>query len=153
MKYFTAALFASIMIFGGLTARAAAPPVDPEPALELQFAAWADANGVVFDRLSCDVTTGEGNVCFVLAGLDVSAYIPTADGVNWTVYGADVAAAPAATLLPATTLPAIQPLVAETNVYYANCSEARAAGDAPLYRGDAGYRSALDRDDDGVDCE
>jgi len=53
----------------------------------------------------------------------------------------------------ATTLPAIQPIVAETNVYYANCSEARAAGDAPLYRGDAGYRSALDRDGDGVACE
>ncbi len=39
------------------------------------------------------------------------------------------------------------------NVYYANCSEARAAGAAPLYRGDPGYRSALDRDNDGVACE
>lgn len=147
MKYVTAALIASIMIIGGPTARAAAPPVDPEPALELQFAAWADANGMVFDRLSCDVTTGEGNVCFVLAGLDVSAYIPAADGVNWTVYGADIAVA------PPTTLPPIQPLVAEPNVYYANCDAARAAGDAPLYRGDPGYRSALDGDDDGVACE
>ncbi|WP_083401430.1 excalibur calcium-binding domain-containing protein [Pseudofrankia saprophytica] len=39
------------------------------------------------------------------------------------------------------------------SVYYANCSEARAAGAAPLHRGDPGYRSALDRDDDGVACE
>ncbi len=91
---------------------------------------------MLFDRLSCDVTTGEGNVCFVLSGPDVSAYIPAADGVNWTVYGADVVAAPAATLQLATTLPAIQALVAETNAYYANCDAARAAGDAPLYRGD-----------------
>jgi hypothetical protein len=37
--------------------------------------------------------------------------------------------------------------------YYAKCSQARAAGAAPLYRGDAGYRSGLDRDGDGVACE
>jgi len=37
--------------------------------------------------------------------------------------------------------------------YYANCSAARAAGAAPLYRGQPGYRSALDRDNDGVACE
>ncbi|MEV6237860.1 excalibur calcium-binding domain-containing protein [Lentzea sp. NPDC051838] len=37
--------------------------------------------------------------------------------------------------------------------YYANCSAAKAAGAAPLYRGQPGYRSALDRDNDGVACE
>ena len=37
--------------------------------------------------------------------------------------------------------------------YYANCAAARAAGAAPLYRGDPGYRSGLDRDGDGVACE
>jgi len=42
---------------------------------------------------------------------------------------------------------------APSNVYYANCSEARAAGAAPLYSGEPGYRSALDRDNDGVACE
>jgi hypothetical protein len=39
------------------------------------------------------------------------------------------------------------------SVYYANCTEARAAGDTPLYRGDPGYRAGLDRDGDGVACE
>lgn len=39
------------------------------------------------------------------------------------------------------------------DVYYANCSAVRAAGAAPLYRDQPGYRSALDRDDDGVACE
>jgi len=39
------------------------------------------------------------------------------------------------------------------DVYYANCTEARAAGAAPLYRGEPGYRSAMDRDNDGVACE
>ena len=36
---------------------------------------------------------------------------------------------------------------------YANCSEARAAGVTPLYRGDPGYAQHLDRDNDGVACE
>jgi hypothetical protein len=38
-------------------------------------------------------------------------------------------------------------------VYYANCSEARAAGAAPLHVGEPGYDSHLDRDGDGVACE
>ena len=40
-----------------------------------------------------------------------------------------------------------------TAAYFANCSAARAAGQAPLYVGDPGYRSGLDRDGDGVACE
>lgn len=38
-------------------------------------------------------------------------------------------------------------------VYYRNCSAARAAGAAPIYFGEPGYRPALDRDRDGVACE
>ncbi|WP_018683859.1 thermonuclease family protein [Actinokineospora enzanensis] len=49
---------------------------------------------------------------------------------------------------PATTEPAPAPAA-----YYKNCDAARAAGAAPLYRGEPGYRSALDRDNDGVACE
>ena len=37
--------------------------------------------------------------------------------------------------------------------YYANCSEARAAGVTPIRRGQPGYGSHLDRDGDGVACE
>ncbi|MCA1281097.1 excalibur calcium-binding domain-containing protein [Saccharopolyspora sp. 7B] len=37
--------------------------------------------------------------------------------------------------------------------YYPNCTAAKDAGAAPLYRGQLGYRSALDRDGDGVACE
>lgn len=36
---------------------------------------------------------------------------------------------------------------------FANCSEARAAGAAPVRRGDPGYAPKLDRDNDGVGCE
>lgn len=37
--------------------------------------------------------------------------------------------------------------------YFANCSAARAAGAAPVRRGDPGYARKLDRDGDGVGCE
>lgn len=36
---------------------------------------------------------------------------------------------------------------------FANCSEARAAGAAPVRRGDPGYGAHLDRDNDGIGCE
>lgn len=59
------------------------------------------------------------------------------------------APAPAA---PAPVVPAPAPAVPAA-VYYANCTAAKAAGAAPIYAGQAGYRSALDRDSDGVACE
>ena len=36
---------------------------------------------------------------------------------------------------------------------YANCTEARAAGAAPIRRGEPGYGPHLDRDNDGIACE
>ncbi|GAA1388916.1 hypothetical protein GCM10009613_26990 [Pseudonocardia kongjuensis] len=85
------------------------------------------------------------------------------------------APAPAATRAPATTAPlqstprtaqtrrtaAPQPAVQAPppapsgggGVYYKNCSAARAAGAAPILRGQPGYRGPLDRDGDGVACE
>lgn len=39
------------------------------------------------------------------------------------------------------------------NVYYQNCTAVRAAGKAPLYQGQPGYSTKLDRDRDGVACE
>ncbi|WP_432816203.1 excalibur calcium-binding domain-containing protein [Streptomyces vilmorinianum] len=39
------------------------------------------------------------------------------------------------------------------SVYYKNCTAVRAAGAAPIRRGDPGFGSHLDRDGDGVACE
>ncbi|NCP15311.1 MAG: excalibur calcium-binding domain-containing protein [Sphingomonadales bacterium] len=39
------------------------------------------------------------------------------------------------------------------NRKYPNCAAARAAGAAPLYRGQPGYGRHLDRDNDGKACE
>ena len=43
--------------------------------------------------------------------------------------------------------------VSPSGVYFQNCSAARAAGAAPLSRGEPGYREAMDRDNDGIACE
>ena len=38
-------------------------------------------------------------------------------------------------------------------VYFPGCNAVRAAGLAPLYRGQPGYRAEMDGDDDGIACE
>lgn len=64
------------------------------------------------------------------------------------------AQAPAAEA-PAQQAPAqpVQQAPAQSSVYYETCADARAAGAAPLHRGEPGYRPGLDRDGDGVACE
>ena len=37
--------------------------------------------------------------------------------------------------------------------HWAGCHDARAAGTAPIYRGEPGYREGMDGDSDGVACE
>lgn len=49
-----------------------------------------------------------------------------------------------------TTGPAQAPAVSGV---FENCSAARAAGAAPVHRGDPGYGPHLDRDGDGIGCE
>lgn len=39
------------------------------------------------------------------------------------------------------------------DVYFRGCDEVRAAGLAPLYRGQPGYRPGMDGDNDGIACE
>jgi hypothetical protein len=63
----------------------------------------------------------------------------------------------AADAMNARTLPSAKPgqtsKDVEQSAYYANCSEARAAGKAPLLSGQPGYRAELDPDGDGVACQ
>jgi hypothetical protein len=65
---------------------------------------------------------------------------------------APAAPAPAAPVAPAPVAPVV-PAPAPAAVYFANCAAAKAAGAAPIRAGQAGYRAALDRDNDGVACE
>src|SRR5688572_23618354 len=63
--------------------------------------------------------------------------------------GPSAGSAPARNLNPAPKRKA----AASDSTYFANCSAARAAGAAPVRRGDPGYAPHLDRDNDGVGCE
>ncbi|QBI55563.1 excalibur calcium-binding domain-containing protein [Streptomonospora litoralis] len=58
--------------------------------------------------------------------------------------------APAAPPAPPAPEPEPEPA---PDVYYENCTDARAKGGAPVYRGEPGYGPHLDRDGDGVGCE
>lgn len=69
---------------------------------------------------------------------------------------APVTAPPASTAAVVTEIPVATtaaPGGSDENVYYPNCAAVRAAGMDPLYIGDPGYRTGLDRDGDGVACE
>jgi len=46
-------------------------------------------------------------------------------------------------------LAAVEP----SDVYYPGCDSVRAAGAAPLYQGQPGYREEMDGDNDGIACE
>ncbi|XDK87418.1 excalibur calcium-binding domain-containing protein (plasmid) [Rhodococcus opacus] len=52
-----------------------------------------------------------------------------------------------------TTPPAALPPVPKSTVSYGSCDEARAAGAAPIYKGEPGYSTKLDRDKDGIACD
>ncbi|MEU7009723.1 excalibur calcium-binding domain-containing protein [Streptomyces sp. NPDC046332] len=62
-------------------------------------------------------------------------------------------AAPVVTPSPTPTPTPTRPKKVAPPVIYPNCDAARAAGAAPVRRGDPGYGSHLDRDGDGVGCE
>lgn len=64
-----------------------------------------------------------------------------------------LAAPPKPVAKPKAVAPTTAPKPKPKAAYYANCTAARAAGAAPLYRGSPGYRSGLDQDGDGVACE
>ena len=63
------------------------------------------------------------------------------------------AAQPAPQPAPAPAPAPVVPAPPAGAVYYANCTAVRAAGAAPIHRGDPGYAPKLDRDGDGIGCE
>jgi competence protein ComEC len=95
----------------------------------------------------------QGNIIFTSNGKDITVKLDKA-----VVATPKSTAKPTAKLTPKvtpkpTTKPTSKPAVEQSNVYYQNCTAVRAAGAAPLYEGDPGYASKLDRDHDGIACE
>ncbi|WP_325176664.1 excalibur calcium-binding domain-containing protein [Paenibacillus alkalitolerans] len=54
---------------------------------------------------------------------------------------------------PATSETETESTSPESTITFASCAEAKAAGKAPLRKGDPGYSTKLDRDGDGIACE
>jgi outer membrane biosynthesis protein TonB len=52
-----------------------------------------------------------------------------------------------------TTDPTTAPAGTSEAVVYQNCAEVRAAGKAPLHRGEPGYTAELDKNGDGIACD
>lgn len=96
----------------------------------------------------------QGNIIFTSDGKNVAA-----SQVEWKLNSTTATSKPGkaitqprATKVPTTTFkPVEQPK--QESVSYANCTAVREAGKAPLYEGDPGYSTKLDRDKDGVACE
>ncbi|WP_374776300.1 excalibur calcium-binding domain-containing protein [Streptomyces sp. NBC_01310] len=109
-------------------------------------------------------------VCFqdVVAGTRLAPQ-SAAPAVHLVAPGTGCPAAPGTDLRPKPAAPSAAPTTAPTtapapdedetggggggNVSYKNCTAVKAAGAAPIRRGDPGYARHLDRDGDGVGCE
>ena len=60
---------------------------------------------------------------------------------------------PAAPVAPVAPVAPAQPAAPAVSGPFKNCTEAWAAGAAPVHVGDPGYAPRLDRDNDGIGCE
>jgi len=85
------------------------------------------------------------------------AFIPAAAVATFLgVYALTPPPAGSAASVPDAESPAVAAAPApepESDVYYEGCNAVRAAGAAPLYRGQPGYREGMDGDLDGIACE
>lgn len=88
------------------------------------------------------------------------AYGLTADQAEIDALRSMLALPPASAIRPALAMPATNdvkpsqpPTTTNSSSYYVSCAAARAAGKAPLRRGEPGYRPGLDRDNDGIACK
>lgn len=112
-----------------------------------------------YGRILAYVRTNEGwdvGTAMLRAGLAVARY-DSRDGYDWHPKQRKYHRIDArngrvtCSKYPKTTKPRKTPDKAGT--YYPNCDAARRAGAAPVYRGDPGYGTHLDRDGDGIACE
>ena len=89
-----------------------------------------------------------GTVLGYLAGASVLGGLI---GIGMTDRGAELVASSAHTLR--TAAGPIRTREPQTGDYWAGCNAARAAGTAPIYIGEPGYREGMDGDGDGIACE
>ncbi|MFD4367743.1 excalibur calcium-binding domain-containing protein [Rhodococcus sp. NPDC058521] len=120
----------------------------------------------VFGIIGCAALTvgvapaAQASTIFDFLPPEIASMIPSgsADAVNPLLPPAPAPPTPPA---PAPAPPQITPAPPQQSAppaprggaMYKNCTEARNAGVTPIYRGEEGYASHLDRDNDGIACE
>lgn len=147
MKKIAITAVGAVLVLAGLGAGNAS--ADTPTGCDTHVAAVEAAKGAALDAgLTVEQLTGEYKEQLELAGEEsvqqgaLVAYLDALSNLE------DVGCAPSV----AAPLVAKQKSSAE-QVHYKNCDEVRAAGKAPILRGQPGYRPGLDRDGDGVGCE
>ncbi|MDR7161880.1 excalibur calcium-binding domain-containing protein [Arthrobacter sp. BE255] len=122
----------------------------------------ADSKRVVAEKAAADKAAADKAAADKAAAEKAAADKAAADAAAAKLVAEQAAAQKAAAeqaaaqqaAKPAPVVQAPAPVApAPAAAYYANCTAAKAAGAAPLYAGQAGYSTALDRDRDGVACE
>lgn len=124
--------------------------------LEKAAAEKATADKATADKAAADKVAAEAAAAAKVVADKAAAEKAAADQAAAQQVAAQKAAEAAAqqaaqqaVVKPAPVVQAPAPAAA----YYANCAAAKAAGAAPLYAGQPGYSTGLDRDRDGVACE
>lgn len=163
----------------GLRSRGPSGRYGAEPPVKL-VAGWV-AGGIAFLVVLAAIGGGDGASSSAAPSMTRPTVTATVAGPTTTVTVQQTVPGPTATITqpplpaktvtvkaPEATVSQVAPLARSTQstkpkartttsvpaeVSYANCSQVRAAGKAPLYAGDPGYAAHLDRDHDGVACE
>jgi len=129
------------------------PPNEWRPTNRDSWCAYADGWVKVKSAWGLTVTTSERDALGQM--LDTCGIAGPVWPLGGTAFTAPEGSAPSGSASGAPTAPVAPPPAPSGggDVYYANCTAARAAGAAPIYSGQPGYRTALDGDKDGVACE
>jgi beta-lactam-binding protein with PASTA domain len=117
--------------------------------LEKVAAEKAAADKVAADKVAADKAAAD-KAAADKAAADKAAADQAAQAAAAKLAAEQAAAQQAVPQQPA---PAAPVAPAPAAVSYANCTAVKAAGAAPLYAGQPGYSTSLDRDRDGVACE
>lgn len=160
----TAGVLAGALLLTGCSSSARAPKVTPSASSSSTSASAspsASATPSSSPTPSASATPSESPSPTVTPSpvptTEAPAQAPAAEVHSAQAPASPVSEAPAQPVQQAPTQEApaqpVQQAPAQSSVYYETCADARAAGAAPLHRGEPGYRPGLDKDGDGVACE
>ena len=140
----TAGVLAGALLLAGCSSSVRAPKVTPSASSSSTSASASpsvSATPSSSPTPSASATPSPTVIPSPVPTTEAPAQAPAAEAPSAQAPAAPVSEAPA------------QQAPAQSSVYYKNCDAVRAAGAAPLHRGEPGYRPGLDSDGDGVACE